>query len=128
MVNLTKVWVVVVAGGQGTRLFPISHTDCPKQFCQLDDKRTFIQATIENFAKLGIKRNKIVIVTTNENQTRLAAEQTLSRGILSQNIYEIDPKYGYAGAMVKASMFIRNIEKDAIYCHHEACHEGCHHH
>lgn len=114
MVNLSKVWVVIVAGGQGTRLFPISHTNCPKQFCQLDGKRTFIQATIENFVKLGIKQNKIVIVTTSENQTRLAREQTLSRGILSQNIYEIDPKYGYAGAMVKASMFIRNIEKDAI--------------
>ena len=108
------VWVAIIAGGQGTRLFPISYTDRPKQFCQLDKKNTFIQSAISNFTSLGIKSTQIVVVTTTDNQTRLAKEQTLPRGILSQNIYQIDPGYGYAGAMVKATEFIARLDKDAI--------------
>ena len=61
--SLEHVWVAIIAGGQGTRLFPISHTDIPKQFCQLDEKNTFIQAVIENFAGVGIKRNHMIVIT-----------------------------------------------------------------
>lgn len=109
-----NIWAAIIAGGQGTRLFPISHNDCPKQFCQLDERNTFIQATIKNLLQAGVKSNQIVIITTNDNQTQLAKEQTLSRGILSQNIYQIDPDFGYAGAMAKASDFIYNLDPDAI--------------
>ena len=56
------IWVAIIAGGQGTRLFPISHPACPKQFCQLDENNTFIQAVIENFKLIGIKSTQIVIV------------------------------------------------------------------
>lgn len=108
------LWAAVIAGGQGTRLFPISHTDCPKQFCQLDEHNTFIQAAIKNLLSVGVKPTQIVIVTTSDNQTRLAKEQTLSRGILSQNIYQIDPNFGYAGAMVKATEFIYGLDKSAV--------------
>lgn len=108
------IWAAIIAGGQGTRLFPISHTNCPKQFCQLDEHNTFIQATIRNLLKVGVKPTQIVIITTNDNQTTLAKEQTLSRGILSQNIYQIDPSFGYAGAMVKATEFINQLDPDAI--------------
>lgn len=112
--NLKHVWVAIIAGGQGTRLFPISHTDRPKQFCQLDEKNKFIQAVIENFANLGIKRNHMIVVTTSDNQTNLAKEQTLPRGVLSQNIIQISPDLGYALAMVKATEFAREIDPEAI--------------
>ena len=79
--SLEHVWVAIIAGGQGTRLFPISHTDIPKQFCQLDEKNTFIQAVIENFTGVGIKRNHMIVITTSDNQTNLAKEQTLTRGV-----------------------------------------------
>lgn len=108
------VWVAIIAGGQGTRLFPISHTDRPKQFCQLNKEDTFIQAAIKNCLKLGVKNTQIVIITTSENQTRLAKEQTLKRGVLSQNIHQISPSFGYAGAMVKAAEFIYELDEDAI--------------
>ena len=108
------VWVAIIAGGQGTRLFPISHTNRPKQFCRLDKRNTFIQAVIENFTGLGIKPTHIVVVTTSEHQMELAKEQVLPRGVLSQNILEISPSFGYAGAMVKAAEFISMLDPEAI--------------
>lgn len=109
-----NVWVAIIAGGQGTRLFPISHTDRPKQFCQLDEKNKFIQAVIENFASVGIKRNHMVVITTSDNQTRLAKEQVLPRGVLSQNILQIRPDLGYALAMAEATKFIYELDEDAV--------------
>ncbi len=112
--DMEHLWVAIIAGGKGTRLFPISHPGCPKQFCQLDKKNTFIQAVIENFASLNIKRTHMLVITTDENQTALAKKQCLSRGILSQNIVQIDPNLGYAGAMIYATQCIYLLDKDAV--------------
>ncbi len=112
--KLAHLWVAIIAGGKGTRLFPISHPERPKQFCQVDKNNTFIQAVIENFINFGVKPTHIVVITTDEGQTKLAREQTLSRKILSQNIYQIDPHYGYAGAMIKAAEFIHGIDSEAV--------------
>ena len=112
--DMEHLWVAIIAGGQGTRLFPNSHPGCPKQFCQLDKKNTFIQAVIENFASLNIKRTHMLVITTDENQTALAKKQCLSRGILSQNIVQIDPNLGYAGAMIYATQCIYLLDKDAV--------------
>ena len=109
-------YAALIAGGQGTRLFPMSHDLCPKQFCALDSTQTFIQATVRRFAnpEIGIRPSNVIVITTNPNQTALAKEQLLNLGVLSQNIYEIDPHYGYAGAMVKAAEFIYELDNDAI--------------
>lgn len=112
--DMEHLWVAIIAGGKGTRLFPISHPGCPKQFCQLDKKNTFIQAVIENFASLSIKRTHMIVITTDEDQTALAKKQCLSRGILSQNIVQIDPNLGYAGAMIYATQCIYLLDKDAV--------------
>ena len=111
---LTHLWVAIIAGGKGTRLFPISHPGRPKQFCKVDKRNTFIQAVVENFVNFGIKPANIVIITTDDGQTKLAREQLLSRKVLSQNIYQIDPCYGYAGAMIKAAKFIHELDSEAI--------------
>lgn len=111
---LEHTWLAVIAGGQGTRLFPLSHNSRPKQFCHLNKDDTFIQATIKRFLGLGIKPNHVVIITTNKNQTELATSQTASLGIIPQNIYEISPHYGYAGSMVKAAEFIKKLDDSAI--------------
>ncbi len=107
-------WVAIIAGGQGTRLFPLSHDAYPKQFCHINDNDTFIQATIKRFLKVGIKSSRIVIITTNKNQTHLAKEQCIPLGVLSLNIHQIPSYYGYAGAMVKAAELIHKITSKAI--------------
>ena len=108
------LWVAIIAGGEGTRLFPISHPARPKQFCQLDEDNTFIQAVIENFKSIGVKSTNILIVTTNENQTKLAKDQCLPRGVLSQNIVQFSPALGYAGSMVEAAKVIIGLDPEAV--------------
>ena len=41
-----KITPVILAGGSGTRLWPISREDLPKQFCALDDKHSLFQKSI----------------------------------------------------------------------------------
>ncbi len=108
------LWVAIIAGGKGTRLFPISHPDCPKQFCQLDERNTFIQAVVDNFTFLGVKPTNIVVITTTDGQTELARKQCLPRGIISQNILQVSPQLGYAGSMIKATSEIYKIDPAAI--------------
>lgn len=104
---------VIIAGGSGYRLFGISTPDRPKQFCRLNDKDTFIQATVSRLNDLEVEPNRIMIVTTNQTQSELAREQTVPMGVLSQNILEFSPHLDYAGSMVKAKEMIRAIDKDA---------------
>ena len=113
-VDFEHVWLAIIAGGKGTRLFPLSHMDCPKQFCQLDKENTFIQATAKRFIALGVKPEQVVVLTTNDGQTALAKEQLRHLGIIDPNIYQISDKYGYAGAMIKTNLFIKELDKDAI--------------
>lgn len=100
------VFVAVIAGGQGTRLFPFSNAECPKQFCELNNHATFIQATITRFTDIGIDPSHILVITTDSTQYELAREQTAFLGIDPLNVYVIDPHFGYAGAMVKAAEFV----------------------
>ena len=112
--KLENIWVAIIAGGKGTRLFPLSHMSCPKQFCQLDSENTFIQATAKRFIALGILPEHVVVLTTNDGQTELAKKQLKSLGVIEPNIYQISDKYGYAGAMVKTNLFIAELDENAI--------------
>ena len=109
-----NLWLAVIAGGQGTRLFPMSHEKCPKQFCDLDQDNKFIQATVKRFLAIGVKPKHVVVITTNPTQTALAGEQLSPLGVITPNIYEISPEYGYAVAMVKAAQFISEHDEEAV--------------
>ena len=112
--STNHLWVAIIAGGQGTRLFPISHPGCPKQFCHLDDKNAFVQSVIARFTSLGVKSTQILVIVTDDNQETLAKEQCIPRGILSQNILKVSPNLGYAGCMIYTAKFIHDLDPSAI--------------
>src|SRR5580693_5316938 len=43
---------VILSGGSGTRLWPVSRASYPKQFCEFYD-RSFLQNTIDRSQRLG---------------------------------------------------------------------------
>ena len=57
--------VIILAGGGGTRLFPLSRTCYPKQFMKLADGKSFLAKTIERFLPI-VKANDIIIVTNKD--------------------------------------------------------------
>ncbi len=60
---MSLIYPIILAGGIGTRLWPLSRTQCPKQFLRIDGPSLF-QQTYERAVKLSDKSH--VIVVTNE--------------------------------------------------------------
>ncbi|WP_374948167.1 mannose-1-phosphate guanylyltransferase [Mucilaginibacter sp.] len=67
-------YAIIMAGGIGSRFWPISRTSHPKQFIDiLGTGKTLIQNTYDRFLKVCPKEN--IYVVTNENYTALVKEQ-----------------------------------------------------
>lgn len=54
--------IIILAGGGGSRLFPISRTQFPKQFLKLNGDKSLLAQTIERFKPL-VKSSDMIIVT-----------------------------------------------------------------
>ena len=63
---------VIMAGGSGTRLWPLSRTAFPKQFIALTSTLTMLQETT---ARLNGLSNAAPVVICNEEHRFLVAEQ-----------------------------------------------------
>ncbi|MBX0312667.1 MAG: 2-C-methyl-D-erythritol 4-phosphate cytidylyltransferase, partial [Sulfurihydrogenibium sp.] len=57
--------VVILAGGSGTRLFPLSRKNLPKQFLKIADNQSLFQKTIDRALKI-VKSPKDIIIITNK--------------------------------------------------------------
>ena len=59
---------IILAGGSGTRLFPLSRKKFPKQFLSFGDNETLLQKTINRNLKAVNNTNDIVVITNNDYQ------------------------------------------------------------
>jgi len=57
--------LIILAGGGGTRLFPLSRTCMPKQFLKLGESESLLTQTVKRFLPL-LKSSDIVVVTNKE--------------------------------------------------------------
>lgn len=63
MTQNKHLWCVIMAGGIGSRFWPVSNPDCPKQFIDvMGTGNTMLQMTVERFSRICPKE-RIVIVT-----------------------------------------------------------------
>ncbi|HEY4640032.1 MAG TPA: mannose-1-phosphate guanylyltransferase [Thermoanaerobaculia bacterium] len=63
---------LILAGGAGTRLRPLSSDECPKQFLRLWRGRSLIEMTFERIARLVPQEQ--IFVSTNEQYRKLTLE------------------------------------------------------
>lgn len=69
-----SVYVAIMAGGIGSRFWPYSRVDKPKQFLDvLNIGKTLLQLTYDRFENLCPKEN--IYIVTNEDYVSLVKEQ-----------------------------------------------------
>ena len=76
---------VIMAGGSGTRLWPLSRSQYPKQFLRLAGEHTMLQQTVLRLKDLPVSEP---LTITNENHRFLVAEQLLEINQLGPIILE----------------------------------------
>lgn len=59
------LYAIILAGGKGTRLYPLSREDNPKQFLEIINERSFLRNTVDRIKGMVSKEN--IYIITNEN-------------------------------------------------------------
>jgi mannose-1-phosphate guanylyltransferase len=76
---------VIMAGGSGTRLWPLSRAGHPKQFLALNGDKTMLQQTVERLADLPVSAS---VTICNEDHRFFVAEQMREIDALGKIILE----------------------------------------
>ncbi|MFA6920201.1 MAG: mannose-1-phosphate guanylyltransferase/mannose-6-phosphate isomerase [Gallionella sp.] len=72
---MSSVYAVILAGGSGSRLWPLSRQHLPKQFLTLDGDASLLQTTINRLAPLIQSKN--VLIVTQESHAKGEAYHAL---------------------------------------------------
>ena len=72
---MSKVHAVILAGGSGSRLWPMSRQNLPKQFLTLDGGATLLQTTIDRLSPTIVA--KVVLIVTQESHAKGEAYHAL---------------------------------------------------
>ena len=105
----TKVFVIL-AGGSGTRLWPVSTEDRPKQFSTLFGDRSMLQQAYDRVAPLSFSNHaEHVIVVTNDKYVDLVTQQ-IPRAIVIGEPAQCDT----AAAIILATSLARHLFPDCV--------------
>ncbi len=103
-------WCVVMAGGIGSRFWPISRTDNPKQFIDVAGVgRSMLQMTFARFEKICPRQN-IVIVTGDQYADRVREQVP---GLLPYQVLSEPLRRNTAPCIAYAAAVISQIDPDA---------------
>ncbi|PUU86212.1 MULTISPECIES: mannose-1-phosphate guanylyltransferase [Halanaerobium] len=99
------ITALIMAGGEGTRFWPLSRKDNPKQFLKLnDEKKTMLQETVERIS--GLVPLEQVFIATNEAYQKAIKKQL--DGIPKENIIVEPMKRNTAACIGLSSVVIEN--------------------
>ena len=105
-INNKSLSVVIMAGGSGSRLWPLSRSMRPKQFLALNNDMTMLQETVERLSDLEIDT---YITICNEDHRFFVAQQLKEIDITSKIILEPEGR-NTAPAIALAAL----AEKDSL--------------
>jgi mannose-1-phosphate guanylyltransferase/mannose-6-phosphate isomerase len=102
---------VILAGGSGTRLWPLSRTEYPKQFLALAGEQSLLQATVTRFTDHSTSSP---VVVCSEQHRFLTAEQLLSIGVSDASILLEPVARNTAPAIGLAAWQVHNSDPDGV--------------
>jgi mannose-1-phosphate guanylyltransferase len=111
-----KIIPVILSGGSGTRLWPLSRKQYPKQYLPFLGNKTMFQETILRLK--GIENIVDPIIICNSNHRFIVAEQLQEIGIINSTIL-LEPSGrntapAIAAAALQAVSDIDNTEEQAM--------------
>lgn len=110
--NKHSLWGVVLAGGAGTRFWPLSTPTTPKQFLPLVTDEPLLADTVSRFAPI-IPPERTLVVT---GATLVAAARKAAPAIPAVNILGEPRPAGTAAALAWAARVIETRDPGAVMC------------
>jgi mannose-1-phosphate guanylyltransferase/mannose-6-phosphate isomerase len=107
----SKIYPVILSGGSGSRLWPLSRSLYPKQLLPLSSERTMIQETA---LRTGNGRFGRPLVICNESHRFIVAEQMQEVGVTPLRLVLEPMGRNTAPAIVAAALILKNEDPDAI--------------
>lgn len=102
---------VLLCGGSGTRLWPLSRKSYPKQFVPLLDEDSLFQASVRRFTGPGYDAP---VVVTSDAFRFIVAEQLSALGITPRAILIEPDSRDTAPAILAAAAFLRETDPDGL--------------
>jgi len=111
---MTQVTPVLLAGGSGTRLWPVSRKSFPKQFSNLIGKKSLFQESALRFSKSKLLDFNSLIILTSSDFRFIVEEQLNELGINAGQILIEPETKNTAPAILAACLSAYTKDKDSI--------------
>ena len=111
---MSKIYPVLLAGGSGTRLWPLSRKSYPKQFSRLIDDITLFQSSAQRLTSSKTIEFAPHITLTNSDYRFIIGEQLLEVGIDPGPILIEPEAKNTAAAILAASIFVHSKDANAV--------------
>lgn len=111
---MLKVYPVLLAGGCGTRLWPLSRKSYPKQFSKLVDEKTLFQSTAQRLTSSDILEFAPHITLTNADYRFIIIEQLQAIGVDPGPVLIEPEAKNTAAAILAASIFAYSRDQNAV--------------
>lgn len=102
---------VILCGGSGTRLWPLSRKSYPKQFVPLMGELTLFQATAQ---RLSGKEFKAPLVLTNSDFRFIVTEQLCELGVYPEAVIIEPESRNTAPAILAAAFWLEKTDPDGL--------------
>lgn len=104
------LYSLILAGGKGTRLYPLSRSKEPKQFLKILNNKSFLANTVERVSPL-IPDENIYIITNKDYEEKVKEELS---NINSENIFTEPANKETATCIGLAAIKLLKKDKDAV--------------
>lgn len=118
MSYMDHVYFVILAGGGGTRLWPKSRNETPKQFLRLTGKETMMQIATQRAAKL-VSWDRIIVVTNKKYRDEVKSQLP---EVPDMNIIAEPDKKDTALAMLTGALYAKTLDPQAIVANQASDH------
>lgn len=103
------IYALILAGGKGTRLYPLSRANQPKQFLKVINNKSFLVNTVERITPL-IKKDNIYVITNQDYLSKIRGElsDVNSKNIFTEPENKETAIYNYLGIGINL-LFIQKV-------------------